>query len=75
VKRTGCEDLQRGHLDGEAREQRLAEVRERLVESVRRGRLIVGGTAPLGGRQTVVPGLYYNHSYGVPACDEPADTD
>jgi hypothetical protein len=74
VKRTGCEEFQRGDLDGEAREQRLAEVRGRLVKSVRQGRLIVGGTAPLAGRQTVVPGLYYNHSYGVLAYDEKADT-
>lgn len=73
VKRTGCEDFQSGKLDEAAREQKLAEVRKNLAEAVRKGRLIVGGTAPLGGKQTVVPGLYYNHSYGVLAYDEKTD--
>jgi hypothetical protein len=75
IKRTGCEDFQNGKIANEAdREKRLAEVRERLIEAVKNKRLIVGGTAPLGGKQTVVPGLYYNHSYGVLGYDEMADT-
>ena len=73
IKRTGCEDFQRGKLDEAAREKKLAEVREKLSEAQRKGRLIVGGTAPLGGKQTVVPGLYYNHSYGVLAFNEKTD--
>lgn len=73
VKRTGCEDFQRGQLDAEARERKLAEVRARLAEAFREGRLIVGGTAPLGGKQTIVPGLYYNHSYGVIDFNEKTD--
>jgi len=51
VKRTGCEDFQRGKLGAHERERRLAEVRARLAEAVRKGRLIVGGTAPLGVRR------------------------
>lgn len=73
VKRTGCEDFQSGKLDATEREAKLGEVRQRLVAATREGRLIVGGTAPLGGKQTVVPGLYYNHSYGVLAFNEKTD--
>lgn len=74
VKRTGCEDFQNGKLKTDAeREARLAEIRKKLIEAKSKGRLIVGGTAALGGKQTVVPGLYYNHSYGVLNYDEKTD--
>lgn len=73
VRRTGCEDFQSGKLDEAQRERRLAEVRQNLAAALREGRLIVGGTAPLGGKATVVPGLYYNHSYGVLGYDERTD--
>jgi hypothetical protein len=48
-------------------------MREKLLAAKKAGRLVVGGTAPLGGKQTVVPGLYYNHSYGVLGYNEKAD--
>ncbi|WP_168219491.1 C2 family cysteine protease [Limnoglobus roseus] len=73
IKRTGCEDFQRDKLDAEARDKKLAEVRGKLTEAFRHKRLIVGGTAALGGKQTVVPGLYYNHSYGVLAFNDKTD--
>lgn len=73
VVRAGCEDFQGGTLDAASRAKRLADLRKQLSDARRAGRLIVGGTAPLGGRQAVVPGLYYNHSYGVLNYDEKTD--
>lgn len=72
VKRSGCEDFQRGQLDEATRAQRLDEIRHKLIANKRAKRLVVGGTAPKG-KQTLVPGLYYNHSYGVLDYDEATD--
>lgn len=72
VKRAGCEDFQRGQLTPEEREAKFAELRAKLIENVNAKRLMVGGTAPKG-KQTLVPGLYYNHSYGVLDYDEKTD--
>ncbi len=73
-KRLGCEDFQKaGLLEGEAREARLNDIRQQLTATLKAGRVIVGGTAPISGIQVKVPGLYYNHSYGVLNYDEQTD--
>jgi hypothetical protein len=72
VKRSGCEDFQRGQLDEAARVARLDEIRQKLIANKQAKRLVVGGTAPKG-KQTLVPGLYYNHSYGVLDYDAATD--
>ena len=72
VKRSSCADFHSGKLGAKAREQKLAEVRQRLTEAVRHGRLIVGGTGRRG-KQTIVPGLNYSHSYGVLAFNPKTD--
>lgn len=73
-KRLGCEDFQKeGLLQGEAREARLKDIRQQLTATLKAGRVIVGGTAPISGQQVKVPGLYYNHSYGVLNYDEQTD--
>jgi hypothetical protein len=73
LRRAGCEAFQGGKLTPAEREEKLVELRQRLMQAKQKGRLIVGGTAPLGGKQTIVPGLYYNHSYGVLNYDEKKD--
>jgi Ni,Fe-hydrogenase III small subunit len=71
-KRVGCEDFQKGDMDAATREARLADMHAQLVEAFKRGKMIVSGTAPIG-KQAIVRGLYYNHSYGVLAFDEKTD--
>lgn len=72
TRRYGCELFQRGNLDPAEREALLDEMREALVDAQRDGRMFCGGTAPKG-KQTLVPGLYYNHSYGVLGYNELTD--
>ncbi|HWA99310.1 MAG TPA: hypothetical protein VG713_12495, partial [Pirellulales bacterium] len=74
VQKWSCKDFQTGKLSASEREQKLAELREQLAACVADKRLMVGGTAKLGGSQTVVPGLLYNHSYGVLGYDKRTDT-
>ena len=72
--RVGCEDFQKaGRLSGAAREARLDAVRDALVAAFKAGRLVVGGTGGLKGGEAIVPGLYYDHSYGVLGYDRGSD--
>ena len=74
-KRVGCEDFQKaGKLTGADREARLATMRDELASAFKAGRLVVGGTGEIHGGGTIVPGLYYDHSYGVLAYDRTTDT-
>jgi len=73
VRRLGCQQFQKGSLSPAERTKELDNLRQQLAAAMHDHRLIVGGTAPLGGSETVVPGLYYNHSYGVLAYDEKTD--
>ena len=72
TRRYGCEDLQKPDLAPAERAAKLAEIRQALIQAQRDGRIFVGGTAPIG-KQTLVPGLYYNHSYGVLGYDAERD--
>lgn len=72
TRRYGCELFQRGILDPAEHEALLDEMRTALIDAQRDGRMFCGGTAPIG-KQTLVPGLYYNHSYGVLGYDEKTD--
>ena len=72
-RRVGCEDFQRGKLAGDERARRLDAVRDELAAAFKSGRLVVGGTADIHAGQVVVPGLYYDHSYGVLAYDRTSD--
>lgn len=72
TERLGCEDFQKGQLSEDERAARLEMIRERLVAARSEGKLIVGGTAAKG-KQALVPGIYYNHSYAV--LDYNRDTD
>jgi hypothetical protein len=74
LKRVGCEDFQKpGKLVGAAREARLNEMRDELEAAFKSGKLVVGGTADIHAGETVVRGLYYDHSYGVLGYDRKAD--
>jgi hypothetical protein len=74
-KRVGCEDFQKpGKLAGPERTARLEAMRKELVDAFASHRLVVGGTADIHDGETVVPGLYYDHSYGVLAYDRATDT-
>jgi hypothetical protein len=70
--RVGCEDFQKGTMDAATRETRLAAMRVSLTEALSKGKMIVSGTAPIG-KQAIVRGLYYNHSYGVLGFDPKTD--
>ncbi len=73
-KRVGCEDFQKaGKLDAAARAARLDAVRDELSAAFKAGRLVVGGTGEIHGGAVVVPGLYYDHSYGVLGYDRGRD--
>ena len=72
--RVGCEDFQKpGKLDGDVRTKRLDAVRDALEQAFKDGRLIVGGTGDINAGETVVPGLFYDHSYGVFGYDRKTD--
>lgn len=73
-RRFECQDFQKDRLGPAAREARLGELRGELAAAFKTGRLVVGGTAAIGGGETRVPGLYYNHSYGVLAYNATTDT-
>ena len=73
-RRVGCEDFQKPGLTGADRDARLNAMRDELASAFKSGRLVVGGTGDLHGGGTVVPGLYYDHSYGVLAYDRATDT-
>ena len=74
-RRVGCEDFQKaGKLSGPDRDRRLNAVRQALVDAFATKHLVVGGTADITAGEAVVPGLYYDHSYGVLGYDRTADT-
>jgi hypothetical protein len=72
-KKLHCADFQKGQLSSADREAKLAEMRQELAAAFKSGRLVVSGTAGLGGGETIVRGLYYNHSYGVLAYNAAID--
>ncbi|MCC7492954.1 MAG: hypothetical protein IT204_11420 [Fimbriimonadaceae bacterium] len=65
VKRVSC-DLFRPDKPATRQQQlaRLDQIRQELLAAERDGRLFVGGNGPLKS-QLKVPGIVYNHSYGV----------
>ena len=65
TERLGCEGFLKTDLSPADRAAKLDEIRDKLVAAQKAGKLIVGGTADIGGPQVKVPGLYYNHSYAV----------
>ncbi len=72
-RRIGCKEFRGGELEGAEREAKLQELRDQLAEAFRAGRLVVGGTGPAKPGETRVPGLYFNHSYGILNYDPKAD--
>ncbi|MGC4002425.1 MAG: hypothetical protein QM811_04490 [Pirellulales bacterium] len=73
VRRHGCE-LYRAKMNehgGSADD--LDPLRKDLLAAFADRRLIVGGCGPIG-KQAIVKGIYYNHSYGVLDYDEKTDT-
>jgi hypothetical protein len=72
-KRLSCADFQTGKLSPADRDAKLAEFRQELTAAFKSGRLVVGGTAGRGNGETIVPGLYYNHSYGILAFNSATD--
>jgi hypothetical protein len=72
VRRSGCEAFQSGKTDAAEVAAKLDEIRGELVDARKHGKLIVGGTAPMG-KQAIVPGLYYNHSYAILDYDRSSD--
>jgi hypothetical protein len=73
VVRLACEAFQGKNRYTTDRAAKLDEFRDKLAAAQSAGRLIVGGTAGLGGPQVKVPGLYYNHSYAVLKYDRATD--
>ena len=73
IKRVGCEDFQKGKLPAQERDSRLDDMRKELEDAFKTGKLVVGGTADIHAGETVVPGLYYDHSYGVLNYDRKTD--
>jgi hypothetical protein len=71
--RVGCEEFQTGKLDASARDKKLDEIRNDLTEAFQSHHLVVGGTAEIHGPEIKVPGLYYDHSYGVLNYDRNTD--
>ncbi len=72
-QRVGCEEFQTGKLDTAARDKKLDEIRKDLTEAFQTHHLVVGGTGDIHGPETKVPGLYYDHSYGVLNYDRKTD--
>ncbi len=73
-RRVGCEDFQKaGKLDAAARQTRLDAVRDDLSAAFKAGKLVVGGTGGTDSGEAVVPGLYFDHSYGVLGYDRKTD--
>jgi hypothetical protein len=72
--RVGCEDFQKEKLSPEDRNKKLDEMRKALQDAFTEKRLVVGGTADIHAGEIVVPGLYYDHSYGVLNYDRKSDT-
>ena len=83
VSREGCEMFQKPGFDEAGKEKRLDEIRVALESAFKENRLVIGGTGPVTHRKITeteknagsisVPGLYYNHSYGVLAYDRQTD--
>jgi len=73
VRRHGCELYREPVDENGASLADLAPLREDLKAAFAEGRLVVGGCGPKG-KQTLVSGIYYNHSYGVLDYDEESDT-
>jgi hypothetical protein len=71
--RVGCEDFQKDKLSKADRATRLDDMRKRLEDAFATRHLVVGGTGDIHGGQTIVPGLYYDHSYGVLNYDRKTD--
>jgi hypothetical protein len=72
-RRHGCE-LYRNTVDARgASADDLTPLQEDLKLAFAEGRLIVGGCGPKG-KQALVKGIYYNHSYGSLEYDEATDT-
>lgn len=73
VRRHGCELYRDPRDEKGASLADLTPLREDLKAAFRDGRIVVGGCGPKG-KQTLVKGIYYNHSYGVLDYDEATDT-
>ncbi|MBA4029799.1 MAG: hypothetical protein C0478_02640 [Planctomyces sp.] len=73
VRRHGCEDYRQEKDANGASAEDLQPLRDDLKAAFAEKRLIVGGCGPKG-KQALVKGIYYNHSYGVLEYDEATDT-
>lgn len=72
VERHSCTPYRTMGKTAEERAKHLDPLRKDLLAAKAERRMVVGGTAAKG-KQTVVPGLVYNHSYGVLDYDEKTD--
>ena len=73
VRRHGCEGYREPKNEDGSSAADLDPLRQDLKAAFNEGRLIVGGCGPKG-KQAIVSGIYYNHSYGVLDYDEKTDT-
>lgn len=73
LRRHGCELYRDKTDENGASLADLTPLRNDLKAAFQEGRLVVGGCGPKG-KQTLVKGIYYNHSYGVLEYDEETDT-
>ncbi len=73
VRKHGCEKYRTPKDEHGASAADLTPLRDDLKLAFAEKRLVVGGNAPIG-KQAIVKGLYYNHSYGVLDYDEKTDT-
>jgi len=73
VRRHGCEQYRDVKNDDGSSAMDLQPLRDDLKAAFAEGRLVVGGCGPKG-KQAIVSGIYYNHSYGVLDYDEKTDT-
>jgi hypothetical protein len=71
-KRVACQPFQK-HPDIADRAAQLDDVRKQLEDAFKSGKLVVGGTGDKSAGQVIVPGLYYDHSYGVWGYDRKTD--
>jgi hypothetical protein len=72
-RRVGCKEFQHETMDATMRQTKLDDIRRQLADAFKTNHLVAGGTADLHAGQVIVPGLYYNHSYGVLAYESQTD--
>ncbi len=73
VRKHSCQPYREAKDESGRSTADLSALRDDLKQAFAEKRLVVGGCGPKGS-QTLVKGIYYNHSYGVLEYDEVTDT-